>query len=97
MEFEWDESKNKTNIVKHGIDFEDAILIWNGVIATAQGKKIGNEDRFIAFGEVNSRVIAVVYTWRGTVCRIISARKAQTRERRTYYATLAGVAKNQGE
>ena len=32
MEFEWDEAKRRSNLAAHGIDFEDAIAIWEGPV-----------------------------------------------------------------
>ena len=37
MYFEWDDSKNAANISKHGIDFRDAIDIFNHPMLTARG------------------------------------------------------------
>lgn len=48
--------------------------------------------RFRAYGIVDGRVLAVVYTWRSDVCRVISARKANDREQRAYHAALSRVA-----
>jgi uncharacterized DUF497 family protein len=44
------------------------------------------EPRFRVLGVVDGRILFVVYTWRGGVCRLISARKADARERRRYQA-----------
>jgi uncharacterized protein len=44
------------------------------------------EVRIVCFGELKGRLYAVVYTWRGENRRIISARKANVREQRAYYA-----------
>ena len=37
-------------------------------------------------------VFAVVYTWRGETCRIISARRATSNESKAYYQALLGQA-----
>ena len=39
MEFEWDETKNQTNIRKHGIGFETAIRIFEGTVATSPDRR----------------------------------------------------------
>nr|WP_245987105.1 BrnT family toxin [Azospirillum thermophilum] len=52
----------------------------------------GTETRFVTFGHVDGRLLAVVHTWRGNVCRIISARKANKREQRAYHSALLGHA-----
>lgn len=85
MAFEWDSDKNATNIAKHGVDFEDAIRIFEGPIleSTDERHEYG-EARIIAFGVVDDRELAVVYTMRGGRRRIISARRAHRRERKAY-------------
>ena len=87
MEFEWDESKRESNLAKHLIDFLDAITIWNGpVIDPASSRVIGAEDRHLALGAIGDDhlTIAVVYTVRDDVRRIISARRARRNERQAY-------------
>jgi len=89
--FEWDENKNAGNIAKHGIDFDTAKLIWLGyVVEYPDTRRDYGEDRFVAFGEVDDEVIAVVYTWRGSSRRIISARMADRGERHAYRQAIPG-------
>ena len=89
--FEWDDNKNNGNIAKHGIDFEAAKLIWLGpVIEVPDTRKDYSEDRFVAFGVAAGRVLAVVYTWRGSARRIISARRASHGERSAYHQAVSG-------
>lgn len=85
MAFEWDAAKNAANIAKHGIDFEVAIRIFEGsVLEKADARRDYGEARVIAFGVVDDRELAVVYTMRGERRRIISARRAHSRERKAY-------------
>ncbi|CUW38684.1 conserved protein of unknown function [Magnetospirillum sp. XM-1] len=72
LEFDWDDAKNASNLEKHGINFEDAIAIWEGPVLVNPSPRDGVE-------------IAVVYTERGTAKRLISARRARTNERRAYH------------
>lgn len=89
MQFEWDESKRLSNLEKHGVDFEDAITIWNDtVIEIPDHRRDYAEPRLIALSTVNGRELVVAYTPRGDTRRIISARKANDRERRAYHAAL---------
>ncbi|MFN0104006.1 MAG: BrnT family toxin [Bryobacteraceae bacterium] len=60
MEFEWDERKRRLNLEKHGIDFENAIAIWEGFVAQAPSLQKRGEERFLAFGLLEGRVICVV-------------------------------------
>ncbi|OCH99186.1 hypothetical protein A8135_08030 [Legionella jamestowniensis] len=83
--FEWDENKRQSNIDKHGIDFEDAIQIFKDRMRVEASSSQKDEERYITFGVVNEVVLAVVYTNRNNVKRIISARVAHENERRIYY------------
>jgi uncharacterized DUF497 family protein len=87
MDFEWDEDKRRLNLVKHGIDFDRARSIWDGeALDPVQERVIGDEMRRIAIGTIGEDefVVAVVYTDREDVRRIISARRARRYERQDY-------------
>lgn len=88
--FEWDDNKNSANIEKHGLDFRDAVIIFdNPIIETIDNRNNYGEVRYIAFGESNVGVVRVVYTRRKhNIIRIISAWKAGSNDRRKYYSTL---------
>jgi uncharacterized DUF497 family protein len=54
MAFEWDAAKNSANIAKHGIDFDDAIRLFEGpVLESIDGRRDYGEARIIAFGVVD--------------------------------------------
>jgi uncharacterized DUF497 family protein len=85
VKFEWDEQKDRINIRKHGISFEDAKAIFEDVRITAvDSRQPYGEIRKISLGMIHGRVCVAVYTERKGVTRIISARKANQRERRRY-------------
>jgi uncharacterized protein len=86
VQFEWDEGKNRINIRKHGIDFNDAIDVFNHPVLTAlDGREDYGEERWIALGWMKAMMAVVVYVERsGPVIRIISARKATKREAKRY-------------
>lgn len=86
--FEWDPAKCARNLRLHGIDFQDAIAIWQGPVLQRRSDR-GAEARCIAFGRVHGCLIAVVWTQRGAGRRIISARRASDNERRYAEAWLA--------
>ncbi len=72
--FEWDHDKEAQNIFKHAIDFATASLIWQGSVhERIDDRRDYGETRFQAFGTVGNRVLTVIFTWRGTIRRIISA------------------------
>jgi uncharacterized DUF497 family protein len=81
--FEWDDDKSRTNLGKHGIDFEDASGIFYGPIILRQSDR-NNEERWIAIGSLEDRLIAVVFTRRANAIRIMSARRARKNEKREY-------------
>nr|WP_114361384.1 BrnT family toxin [Ciceribacter lividus] len=83
--FEWDENKRLRNIEKHGIDFEDAVLALALPRVEYPSDRNG-ERRTVAICPDDLRLIAIVYTVRGDICRIISARVARPNEQREYYA-----------
>jgi len=85
MLFEWYERKRLENLSKHGIDFLDAKEIWQSeVLEVPSGQQEHGEQRHIAYGVLEGRIIAVVFTWRGEARRLISARRARRHERQDY-------------
>lgn len=90
MLFEWDENKNQKNIEKHGIDFNDAITIFDDddKIEAVDGRNDYGEERIQVIGEAKPGILMAVYTWRqnGTSRRMISARTASKKERAVYYS-----------
>ncbi len=90
MEFEWDEAKRLTNLRKHGIDFIDIPAVFDGDTVTVEDDRYSYaEQRFVTFGLLQGRVVAVVHTDRGDLTRIISARKATKYEQRIYFEQLS--------
>ena len=80
MYFEWDEKKNKTNIKKHGISFEEACQIFTDPHLLLIPDPCDSEERWNAIGFVET-ILFVVYTERNDdTLRIISARKANKEE-----------------
>ena len=87
--FEWDPRKEVQNIIKHGIDFTTASTIWDGVVyERPDDRRDYGEDRFQAFGIVGNRILTVVFTWRGSTRRLISARRASRGEKGSFEAEI---------
>lgn len=86
MRFEWDEEKNRINMIKHGFDFADAWEIFElPMLTTLDDRKNYGEDRWIGVGMFRGRPMVIVFTERGDAAtRIISVRKAMKHERRAY-------------
>lgn len=90
-EFEWDEAKAEANLKKHGVDFVRAAKIFRGLVFEAlNGRDYGGEQRIKAIGEVDGFQIVVVYTWRNSRRRLISAWKAGRNDREKYQKGIAG-------
>jgi uncharacterized DUF497 family protein len=84
-DFEWDPKKESLNVEKHHLDFTTASQIWNGqIVEKIDNRRDYRETRVIATGQADGSVLVVVYTRRGEKRRIISARKANSREKRLF-------------
>lgn len=91
MEFEWDEAKRLQVIAKHGIDFIDALQIFDGPVFTKPDIRADyGELRHIAIGLVAGNCMVVVYTDRRDVRRLISAWVGGRKEYGQYQAYVAG-------
>lgn len=87
VDLEWDRRKAAANLRKHRIDFADAATVLHDERALTVRDDDAAEDRFVSLGmDALGRLLVVVYTWRGNVARLISARKAARRERAQYEA-----------
>lgn len=89
MNFDWDPDKSEANRAdpNRGFGFDFAALIFDGeTLDREDTREDYGEVRMQAIGEVDGLVLFVVYTDRGDVRRIISARKADRQERKTWRA-----------
>lgn len=85
MRFAWDPDKAASNLEKHGVEFADAVAVFEDPLAITVEDDDFDEERHITIGmDAFGRVLVVVYTWRGEVIRIISARLATRPERKHY-------------
>jgi uncharacterized DUF497 family protein len=86
MDYQWDPEKAASNLGKHGVDFADAVGVFEDEWAlTIKEEYVAGEQRFATVGtDFLERVLVVVYTHRGGEIRLISARRAIRKERRTY-------------
>lgn len=83
--FQWNPKKAHTNLRKHGVDFADAVGVFEDPRALTQDDMHPDEDRFVTVGlDLLLRVLVVSWTERGEDIRIISARVATRSERRQY-------------
>jgi len=100
MRFEWDEAKNRLNLIRHKIGFETAILVFDDPHAVTVPDRMHDDEeaRFITLGRLEGNVILfVVHVEREAdgeeVIRLISARKATPNERKSYEAAQQRTAK----
>jgi uncharacterized DUF497 family protein len=86
MTFEWDEAKNRANVRKHGFDFAESEELFGGVLVVEPDTREDyGEKRWIGLGIVRGRVAHVVFAERDLeTIRIISLRKATSREQKEY-------------
>ncbi|MHC1791151.1 BrnT family toxin [Solidesulfovibrio sp.] len=85
MQFAWDEAKRQSNLHKHGVDFLDAVAMLGGEpLLLEDDRQDYGERRCLAVGEHAGQLLVVVFTLRGGSFRIISAGRANARERRLY-------------
>lgn len=87
MRFEWNPSKAKKNVYKHGVSFEEAASVFYDALAVtgADPDHSMGEERTITFGVSSSgRLLVVAHSQRGDAIRIISARVTTRHERKIY-------------
>lgn len=84
MKFEHDVNKSNTNKAKHGISFEEIQELWLLSCIEIQASE-GKERRFLRIGMLKEKFYTCVYTMRGDVVRLISARRSRKTEERGWY------------
>jgi uncharacterized DUF497 family protein len=90
VQVEWDEEKCEENLRKHRIDFVGVETLFEGITATIEDDRLEyGEQRFVTFGVMEGRVVAVVHTEQSETIRIISIRKATKREEQSYFSTIS--------
>ena len=91
LNFEWDENKAKSNLAKHGVSFEEASTVFGDPLSLTipDPAHSQSEDRFVIMGQSHrQRLLVVVHTERSDSIRMISARRASRRERRSYEESI---------
>jgi len=86
-EFEWDDDKAASNYVRHGVTFDMARAVFQDPFAVDwfDDREAYGEARYVTIGMVDGRLLYVAYTMRDDRIRIISARGAESHERRQYH------------
>lgn len=87
MKFEWDARKAATNLRTHGVSFAAGAraLAGGNVLERPDEREDYGEERVFALALLGDKVLAIAYTMRGDVTRLISVRRATRNERETYW------------
>jgi uncharacterized DUF497 family protein len=82
--FEFDESKSELNKTKHGIDFEEAQLLWKDMDRIVIPAKDLDEPRYLMIAKIKEKHWSAIFTIRMKKIRIISVRRSRPNERSIY-------------
>lgn len=89
MEFTWSEAKRDANFKAHGLDFVDAPRVFEGVTFTFEDDRFSyGEQRFVTLGLLAGVPVSLVHTETAHEIRVISFRKATSREAKIYFAQI---------
>ena len=80
-EFEWDDAKASVNEAKHSVRFEYAAAVFwdDNRLDVDTTRSDDGEERRKAIGLIEGKLYTVVHTLRGSVCRLISARRSNAK------------------
>ena len=84
MKIEFDPAKDAANIAKHGLSLADFDGFDGEASVRADRRYAYGENRYRAFGRIDSRGFCIVYTRRGLTMRLISFRRSHEKEMRRY-------------
>lgn len=86
MEFTWSELKRATNLKTHGLDFVDATRVFDGATYTFEDDRFSyGERRLVTLGLLAGIPVSIVHTETDHEIRVISFRKATSREAKIYF------------
>lgn len=81
MRITYDPAKRARTLAERGLDFEDALIVFEGVTVEVEDtRRDYGERRVVCYGVLGGRIVVVGYTPRGPVRHIFSMRKANDRE-----------------
>jgi uncharacterized DUF497 family protein len=84
MEFEFDPTKSNSNKKKHGIDFYEALALWNDADFIEIPLKTIDEPRSLVIGRILDKHWSAIITYRSEKVRIISVRRSRKEEVEIY-------------
>ncbi len=80
MQFEYDENKSASNKIKHGIDFDEAQMLWDDSNYVEIPVHCEDEPRYLLIGTMNSKHWSAIITYRQSQIRLISVRRSRKQE-----------------
>jgi uncharacterized DUF497 family protein len=90
MSFEWDADKSRSNLLKHGIDFEEAQSLWLDENRVQIQVPYPVENRGILISKYKGKLWTAIFAKRGVATRIISVRRARRKEAKLYEKETTG-------
>ena len=84
IEFEYDPKKSANNLIKHGIDFQEAQKLWEDINLVEIPAKVEGEPRSLLIGMLREKHWSAVITYRANKVRIISVRRSRKLEVELY-------------
>lgn len=88
MKIEWDQSKREATLRERGLDFATvAEADWDNALTVEDTRADYAERRFVSLLPIHSRLCVLAWCRRGDALRVISLRKANSRERKRYEQT----------
>lgn len=89
LHFTWDETKRRTNIAQHRLDFADAERVFRGATFTFEDDRYPyGEQRFITIGMLDLTMVVIAHAERNQTIRLISMRKATKYEEKLYFKEI---------
>ena len=85
MDFEFDPAKSHRNKKKHGIDFMEAQKLWEDEDRLEIPARTEDEPRSVLIAEYGERLWTAIFAYRENRIRLISVRRARSREKELYY------------
>ena len=80
MDFEFDPGKSNANLAKHGIEFTEAVALWDDPLRIEIPARTTDEPRSLVIARIADKCWSAVITYRGSVIRIISVRRSRAEE-----------------
>ncbi len=90
MKITYDKSKHELTLKERGLDFEDSIEVFSGIVYELEDtRKDYDEKRIMCFGSLKGRMVVIGYVQRGNSGHIFSMRKANEKEQKRFRKQLS--------